>query len=147
LLTAGDIWATAQETISMLENDPTEAALSYALGEHNAGFHSDGSSVEVLRARARGGTRVLLAEPPDERAGADPDGQRWLVSGVGRALCEPMWSAFEQAAVTPDAPHRSPMLAELSAFTHVVGPFGPVPVAAVDEPDCPVAPELFTLEG
>lgn len=131
----------------MLDNDPTEAALSYALGEHEAGYPSGGSSVEVLRARARGGARVLLAEPPSEGAGVDPDAQRWLVAGVGRALCEPMWGAFEQAAVTSGAPLGSPKLTDLSAFTHVVGPFGPVPVAAVNEPDCPVAPELFTLEG
>lgn len=147
LLTAEDIWVTAQETISMLEDDPTEAALSYALGEYETGYDGDGSRVEVLRARALGDTMALLVEPPGERTGVRPDAPRWLVAGVGTALCEPMWDALVQAADIVGAPQRNPMLTDLSAFTHVVGPFGPVPVAAVDEPDCPVAPELFTLDG
>lgn len=135
----------------MLEDDPTEAALSYAQGEHETGFGDDGSPVEVRRARAHGGTMVLLAEPSDEplaeRAAVAQPGPRWLVAGVGTALCEPMWGALVQSAASAGASQGSPTLTDLSSFTHVVGPCGPVPVAAVGDPDCPVAPELFTLEG
>lgn len=147
LLTAEDIWVTAHETISMLEDDPTESALSYALGEHQTGSDRDGSPVEVLRARALGDTMVLLAEPQGARTGVVPDGPRWLVAGMGTALCEPMWGALVQAAETIGASQGRPTLTELSSFTHVVGPFGPVPLPATGEPDCPVAPELFTLAG
>lgn len=151
LVTAEDLWATAQHTISLLEHDPTEAALSYALGEH-AESHSDGGSpVEVLHARAHNTTTVLLCETPDEspeeRSEAAGGVQRWLVAGVGTALCEPMWSSLVRAADSRAELGSRPVFGNLSRFTHVVGPGGAVPTSLLAEPDCPVAPELFTLEG
>jgi hypothetical protein len=38
-------------------------------------------------------------------------------------------------------------LVPLDRFTHVCGPDGPLPLVALDEADCPVAPELFRLAG
>lgn len=135
----------------MLEGDPTEAALSYALGECSSGHLGGQAPVEVLHARAHSDTMALLGEPlawvPGEPDGAPPGVQRWLVAGVGTALCEPMWGALVRATDADDASRDAAVFVELSEFTHVVGPFGPVPVAAPAEPDCPVAPELFTLEG
>lgn len=149
MLTAEDLWATAHETITMLEDDPTDAALSYALGEHAAEDPVGRPDVEIRRVRAMGAdAAVLVEEPPGRSATSGPGNPRWLVAGVGTRLSAPMWDALLSAvAGSGRDDHPGWVVADLREFTHVVGPLGPVPVAALGEPDCPVAPELFTLQG
>ncbi len=148
MLTSQDLWATAQETISALERDPTEAALRYALGESP-------EEVVVSRARAMGRDSVLTDGPDLRGDPGDPDDPsvpRWLVATTGTQLCDPLWDALvrEVSELRSDQRRRvatATRVVALSSFTHVVGPHGPVVPAALDEPDCPVAPELLTLGG
>ncbi|MCZ7631558.1 MAG: hypothetical protein M5U19_21980 [Microthrixaceae bacterium] len=150
-MTTADPWAAAQQTIAMLEGDPTEAALSYALGECSSGHLGGQAPVEVLHARAHSDTMALLGEPlawvPGEPDGA-PRGCSAGWSPAWARRCANRCGALSCARRMQTTHHGTrAVFVELSEFTHVVGPFGPVPVAAPAELDCPVAPELFTLEG
>lgn len=146
LLTAEDVWAVAQDTISRLEEDPTEAALAYALGDALGDVPDPGTAApEVMRARAMSAQRAVV-EPvradADRRAGA----QSWLVVAEGVHLSDPMWRALEDNLGDSATDGRAEVR-DLSEFTHFVGPFGLLPIVALDEADCPVAPELFRLVG
>lgn len=189
ILTAEDVWAVAQEVISQLEDDPTDAALEYALGgtedpgrdEHghdnydnydDLGFDDlDGTATgpAVMRARAMGGGQVAVStwheirgergSPPDQGSGmasgsdtASRVGQSWLVIPVGAHLSDPMWDALRSNVErSGDRAGRHPQdrvqFRDLSEFSHFVGPYGLLPMVALEESDCPVAPELFRLDG
>ncbi len=161
LLTAEDVWAVAQDTIARLEEDPTEAALAYSLDGEDRGELEGGGEAEftappvVMRARAMS-SRQAVVEPMRLRGadswdlepspGDDPsDGgaaQSWLVVPVGVHLSDPMWDALQD-----NLGETGPQVVAVSDFTHFVGPFGLLPIVALDEADCPVAPELFRLVG
>ncbi len=95
---------------------------------------------------ARG--RVLLGpDRPPCSVTPEPGGRRWLVAGVGTRLNPQMFEALELACTNGDPGGAPGVFVDLGGFTHVVGPHGPVPVAAIEDRGCPVAPELFTLDG
>lgn len=143
LLTAEDLWATAQETIAMIEADPSRDALAYALSELSDDPGAPVPRVREACALGRGHALLGARDPLGGTMAADPRGNApaWLLAPVGTHLADPMWDALV-AASSAEAD-----LVELADFTHVVGPSGPVPVAALGRPDCAVAPELASLRG
>lgn len=161
LLTADDIRRVASATIAALEGDTTEAALSMALFDEPEIDEPapDGTDLprpasghggephrraQLVRAHAIGdGGAIVDASQMDA---LDPTrGPRWLVGGVGVHLSDAMWASL--AEHWSESPGGSEDLVPLDAFTHVVGPDGPLPTAALGDADCPVAPELFRLAG
>lgn len=68
----------------------------------------------------------------------------WLVGGVGRQLPGALWTALA-AQMTHDDPWEwDDEIVPLDLVTHVVGPAGLVDVpTALQQVDCPVAPELL----
>ncbi len=150
LLTAERVRETALETITLLEGDTTGAALSLSLdggstagGPRDEGIH-DAPEPQWVEAHAVGdGSAVVDRYQLD--AMHDDDAPRWLIIGVGVQISDPMWCALvEHWSVRPRATEE---LVPLERFTHFVGPSGPLPMVALDRPDCPVAPELFRLVG
>jgi len=138
LLTADDIRGTAIETVRALEGDTTGPALSLAIDP------DADDPPALVRALAIGdGSAVAVADQLD--AARDSGAPVWLVGGVGRQLCDPLWSALVEHWTLD--PRRNEDLVTLSEFTHLVGPDGPVPISATRPADCPVAPELFRLAG
>lgn len=151
LLTAEDVWAVAQDTITELEDDPTAAALAYSLGASVADEDPGGTRPRVLRARVMGRSEVVAEPITDELGGLagfvdDDVVPAWLVVPVGVHLSDPMWDALKEN-LRRSNPERAPELLQLSDFSHFVGPYGLLPMVALDGPDCPVAAELFRLEG
>ena len=57
-----------------------------------------------------------------------------------------MWDALRENLERSD-PDSGVEFSDLSRYSHFVGPFGLLPMVALDAPDCPVAAELFRLEG
>ena len=152
LLTAENVRETARATIEALEEDTTGAAVSLSLDF--APTPDDAEPEEwaepvVVDAHAIGdGGAMVDARGLDDldAVGSGPDGpQRWLVAGVGVHLSAPMWGSLVEHWSTE--PRRGEDLVPLDRFTHFVGPDGPLPMVALGEPDCPVAPELFRLVG
>ena len=180
LLTAQDVWAVAQDTITELEDDPTTAALAYALDGVDPSDGADGDSdsadlparPRLFRARAIGRSQVVAEPIGDGPDAAWPDATRpdaawpdatrrgetsrspatdgarpaWLVTPVGVHLSDPMWDALRENLERSD-PDSGVEFSDLSRYSHFVGPFGLLPMVALDAPDCPVAAELFRLEG
>src|SRR5438445_662262 len=67
----------------------------------------------------------------------------WLVAGVGRVLPGPLYEALVRRL--GDDPGFE--VVPLSAVEEVAGPGGPVPVARMPRPACPVAAELLRFSG
>jgi hypothetical protein len=149
LLTADDLRRVARETISALEGDTTEAALSIALfGDHDAADHDAGAQEsarpQLVRAHAIGDGGAIVDASDLDRM--DPDAEpRWLVAGVGVHLSDPMWASLVEHWSAARAGDQD--LVPVDRFTHFVGPDGPLPLVALGEADCPVASELFRLAG
>lgn len=144
LLTAGRVRDAGAETIALLEGDTTQVALSWALDPDP---DDDPSAERVVEARAvgDGGAIVDASGLADLEVGRDDRRSTWLVTGVGTHLSDPMWSSvLEHWSASP---RRDEELVPLEWFTHFVGPDGPLPMVALGEADCPVAPELFRLAG
>ena len=140
LLTAQDVRRCAVETIEELEDDSTDVALSLALD------HDPDTDPPVVHAAAVGCGSVLA--PAGDLAAleaAGPEGPAWVRVGVGVHLSDPMWGALVEHLPPSGAGPRH--IVPLDRFTHVAGPVGPLPLVALGEPDCPVAPELFRLAG
>lgn len=157
LLTADDLRGVARDTISALEGDTTEAALSIALfsdhdahdhdaHEHDAGLRQSDESrrPQLVRAHAIGDGGAIVDS--SDLDGIDPSSDaRWLVAGVGVHLSDPMWASLVEhwSETRPGEQDLVPV----DLFTHFVGPDGPLPLVALGEADCPVASELFRLAG
>jgi hypothetical protein len=68
----------------------------------------------------------------------------WLVGGVGRQLPAPLWGALRDQVAHDEPWEYDEELVPLDLVTHVVGPDGPLEVAAaLQQVDCPVAAELL----
>lgn len=68
----------------------------------------------------------------------------WLVAPVGRALPAPLWSACRAGVVDEDEPWEAGReVVPLDLVDRIVGPDGPVDVAAGVATTCPVATELL----
>jgi hypothetical protein len=48
---------------------------------------------------------------------------------------------------SPQSTNNFEVLLPIEDFTHVVGGSGPIPIADLPEPVCPMAPELVRLAG
>lgn len=68
----------------------------------------------------------------------------WLVGGVGRLLPGPLFGALRSQVAHDDPWDRDEELVPLDLVTHVVGPDGvDDTTTALQQVDCPVAPELL----
>ncbi len=146
LLTSERVHEAARATIEALEGDTTGAALSLSL---DLDPDSDAVQPIVVDAHAIGDGGAIVdayaAEDLDAPFDDDHAPQRWLVAGVGVQLSAPMWGSLVEHWSAE--PRSGEDLVPLDRFTHFVGPDGPLPLVALGEPDCPVAPELFRLVG
>ena len=143
MLTVDRIREVGRQSIDLLEADTTGAAGSLALD-----LLDDEAPAPVLvqaLAVGDGGAVVVASQWESMTAHRGEGNPRWLVGGVGCRLSDPMWSSLVEHWST--TPRRGEELVPLDAFTHLLGPDGPVPVDALGPPDCPVAPELFRLVG
>jgi len=142
MLTADRIRDAGLQSIDLLESDTTGAAGSLALD-----LRGDAPAPVMVQALAVGDGGAVVVAPQWEALSSHrgDDNPRWLVGGVGCRLSDPMWSSLVEHWST--TPRRGEDLVPLDAFTHLVGPDGPVPIEALGPPDCPVAPELFRLVG
>lgn len=162
LLTAQDVRRCAAETIDELQGDTTEAALSLALDLDPRGHAGDpaddldaGPTVVEATAVGHGSALAYASDLPDRPAGSRPGGAGtggagapdpvWLRVPVGIHLADAMFDALVDHL--PEPPPGGLELVPLDRFTHVCGPDGPLPLVALGEADCPVAPELFRLAG
>lgn len=141
LLTAENLRMVARETIAMLEEDTTEAALSIALFDEP---EQDEYAAQLVRAHAIGDGGAIVDSNDLDRLDHESE-PRWLVAGVGVHLNAPMWASLVEHWSA--GPAGSQDLVPIEQFTHFVGPDGPLPMVALGEADCPTAPELFRLAG
>ncbi|MGI9578148.1 MAG: hypothetical protein ACR2OH_08125 [Microthrixaceae bacterium] len=143
LLTADDVRSVARDSIAQLEGDTTAAALSIALFDHSEVDESEVDE-QLVRAHAIGDGGAVVDATDLRHFDSEAD-ERWLVAGVGVHLSTPMWGSLVEHWSTTSSDSED--LVPLDQFTHFVGPDGPLPLVALGEPDCPVAPELFRLAG
>lgn len=140
LLNTTDVRAESARLIQMLESDTTMASASLALD-------MEAAEVAAVEAKVFGGGAAIV----DAAAWARIDGeaeQIWLVGGIGRHVNEALWASLITHWIdSPQSTNRFEVLLPIEDFTHVVGESGPVPIADLREPECPMAPELVRLAG
>ena len=119
LLTSTDVWASAQETIALLEQDRTESALAAAMSGPHGAVGSPGRqdraaevapTVSWASALGRGTVLLRRSVAPGGSAGSSeaaadqPRGTaaaRWLVAPVGTRLAGPLWDSLRSALSGP----------------------------------------------
>jgi hypothetical protein len=99
----------------------------------------------LVEATAVGPDSFLAATGSAALAAAAREAHRpvWLVAGVGRVLPGPLYEALIRR-VGDNAGFE---VVPLTAVDDVAGPGGPVPVARLPRPTCPVAAELLRFSG
>jgi hypothetical protein len=99
----------------------------------------------LLEATAVGPDSFVAAAGSAALAAAAREAHRpvWLVAGVGRALPGPLYEALVRRVGDDPALEVVP----LAAVDDAAGPGGPVPVARMPRPACPVAAELLRFSG